>query len=364
MDTPLRFFRDILLSSSASPFAQRIRVALGIILFGNVFGVVGFMTIEDYPFLNALFMTVITISTVGFGEVEPLSTVGKLFTTFLILFNLGGVTYAVTVFSSYFLDGSFQSDYLQYRLNRMIDQMNQHVVVCGYGRNGRQACSTLESYGVPYVVIEKDSETETLLNRHKIPHIMGNAVEDDLLESAGIHKARGLITTLPRDAENVFVVLTARSMSADLHIISRASYSNSEHKLRIAGANSIIMPDKVGGSQMATLITKPDLMEFVDIIMGQGASHPSLEEINFEELRPQFRHKSLRELDIRSHTGCNVVGFKHRDQGYIINPEPELTLDEQTKIIALGTEEQIKTLRQFFVFPQNREVRQQPATSS
>lgn len=309
------------------------------------------MVIEGYPFLDALFMTVITISTVGFGEVEPLSPGGKVFTTVLIIINLGGVTYAITAFSSYFIEGDFRQDYQQFRLLKAINRMQNHVIVCGYGRNGQQACITLSDHYIPYVVVESNVELEPSLRNRGVPYIIGNANQDDILFDAGIQKARALITTLPNDAENVFVVLTARSMCPNLLIVSRASNDSTEHKLRIAGADNIIMPDKVGGNQMATLISKPDIMEFVDIILGQSTLFPSLEEICFDELRPEYRNKTLRELDIRSHTGCNIVGFKHPKSGYIINPDAELTLDAQSKIIVLGTQEQIQHLRKFFILP-------------
>ncbi len=311
-------------------------------------GVAGFILIEDYTLPEAIYMTVITVSTVGFNEVRPLSQEGRLFTAILIIFSFSTFVYAVTSISNYILDGEYKIYFKDLRINKTVSKLSNHTIICGYGRNGKQAVQELRAHNRKFVVIEQDKELiEILREAHDIPFVEGDATQEKYLEKAGIDCAKALITTLPNDADNLFVVLTAREMNSDLLIISRASKDNSDKKLRRAGADNVIMPDKIGGAHMASLVIKPDVIEFMDYVMGQGTSSINLEEITFENLPDELKNKSIRELGIRDKSGANIVGFRTPEGEYIINPSPDTIIMPQAKIFVLGTLAQIDAFRDF-----------------
>jgi voltage-gated potassium channel len=321
----------------------------GIILLGVItVGVAGYMIIDpSFTFLDALYMTVNTIGTVGFKEVHPLGQVGQLFTIFLIITGFGTFAFAISSFTSYVLSGEFKAYYQTNRKLSAIAKLSGHVIICGYGRNGKQAAHILKKHDRRFVVVESKKDiVEAITHRYSDLVLEGDATTDEVLEKAGIHRASALITTLPVDADNLFIVLTARSLSKDITIISRASDDNSDKKLRTAGANNVIMPDKIGGAHMASLVLKPDVIEFIDHITGQGGPDINLEEITFENLPEALRNKTIRELEIRNRSGANIVGFKTGSGDYIINPDPETKLIPDGKLFVLGTPEQIGKLRE------------------
>jgi len=309
-------------------------------------GVFGFSTIEGYNFVEAFYMTIITISTVGFTEVHPLTTSGEIFTSFLIIFSFGTFAYTITSITIYMLDGEFRRYFQDLQINKKVDKISNHTIICGYGRNGKQSVSELRVHNKPFVLVEQNMQIlDNLDSNLNIPFIQGDATDEKTLERAGIHRARALITTLPKDADNMFVVLTAREMNPDMLIISRASEENSDKKLRRAGANNVIMPDKIGGAHMASLVIKPDIIEFIDYVMGQGNNAANLEEITFENLPPEFQNKSIKELDIRNKSGANIVGFRTPGGEYIINPSPDTIIMPKARIFILGTANQIEAFR-------------------
>jgi voltage-gated potassium channel len=221
------------------------------------------------------------------------------------------------------------------------------VIICGYGRNGRQAAQILKKHNQRFVVIEKNAEiTSAMTHEYSDLVISGDATLDETLMKAGILRAKAIITTLPADADNLFIVLTARNLSASLTIISRASEDNSDRKLKIAGANNVIMPDKVGGAHMASLVMKPDVVEFVDYIVGQGGDSINLEEITFENVPEHLRNHTLKDLEIRNKSGANIIGFKTATGEYIINPSADTKIIHDAKIFVLGTSEQIMRLKE------------------
>ncbi len=311
-------------------------------------GVSGFILIEDYSLSEAFYMTIITVSTVGFNEVRPLSPEGRVFTAFLIIFSFSTFVYAITSISNYILDGEYKAYFKDLRVNKKVNKIANHTIICGYGRNGKQAALELKAHHRKYIIIEQNKDLiEELREQHDIPFVEGDATYEKYLEKAGIKTAKSLITTLPKDADNLFVVLTAREMNPNLLIISRASNDNSDKKLRRAGADNVIMPDKIGGAHMASLVIKPDVIEFVDHIMGQGEDSINLEEISFENLPEELKNKSIKELGIRDKSGANIVGFRTPAGEYIINPSPETIIMPQAKIFVLGTLEQINAFRDF-----------------
>jgi voltage-gated potassium channel len=309
-------------------------------------GTIGYVLIDNYTWFNAFYMTIITVATVGYGEVEPLSNSGKIFTAFLILTSFGTFAYAVSSITKFVFDGEFNDFYKNRKLNASIDKLSDHIIICGYGRNGRQAAQVLKKHNQRFVVIENDQKLISALNhKHSDLVVSGDGTQDEVLMKAGIMRAKALITTLPVDADNVFIVLTARNLNKKLIIISRASEDNSDTKLKIAGANNVIMPDKVGGAHMASLVMKPDVIEFIDTITSERGNNISLEEIAFTEMPEALRDKTLKDLEIRNKSGANIIGFKTADGEYIVNPSADTRIITNSKLFVLGTSDQIEILK-------------------
>jgi voltage-gated potassium channel len=317
---------------------------LGLII---VVGAFGYHFISGYSYVDAFYMTVSTIATVGIGEIHPLDQAGRIFTTFLIIISFGTFAYAISSITRFVMDGELNEFFKNRKLNASIQKLNNHVIICGYGRNGRQAAQILKKHNQRFVVIEKNASiTSAMTHEYSDLVISGDATVDETLMKAGILRAKAIITTLPADADNLFIVLTARNLSASLTIISRASEDNSDTKLKIAGANIVIMPDKVGGAHMASLVMKPDVVEFVDYIVGQGGDSINLEEITFENVPQHLRNHTLKDLEIRNKSGANIIGFKTATGEYIINPSADTKIIHDAKIFVLGTAEQIARLKE------------------
>lgn len=301
-----------------------------------LFGTAGYMVIENFSFLEALYMTVITISTVGFTEVKPLSESGRIFTIFLILVNLGLFTYFVTLLTRFFSDGEFTKLYKQIKMENSIQQLKQHVIICGFGRNGKESAQILFNNKIPFVVLEEKNELETDLD-FDVPYFMkGDATKDEVLLEAGIKNARALIITLPVDADNLFVVLTAKQLNSGIKIISRASQDSSVKKLKIAGADNVIMPDKIGGAHMATLVMLPDVVEMLSIMSTQSTAQFRVAEIQSN------KNISLGELDMWSKTNCTILGIKNPGNHYTINPDASYQINPGERLIVMGSDEQIE----------------------
>ena len=334
--------------ASMRPFAK-MYIAIGLIILIVCIGVAGYMTIEHYRLIDAFYMTIITVATVGFEEVNKLSDSGKIFTSLLIITSFGTFAYALTGLSKYVFDGEFNKYFKHYKVSAAIDKLENHVIICGFGRNGKQAAHVLKKHNTRFVVIEEKKEVVSEIN-HKYSDLIveGNATLDEVLLKAGVMRARALITTLPFDADNLFIVLSARALNPNLTIISRASEDNTDKKLKVAGANNVILPDKLGGAHMASLVMKPDVMEFVDYITGQGNDNIKLEEITFAKLKEMYQNRTIRDLEVRNKSGANIIGFKTADGEYIINPSPDTIIIPNAKLFVLGTAEQIIKLKELF----------------
>jgi voltage-gated potassium channel len=321
-------------------------IAFGLLLIITAVGISGYMVIEHMTFTEAVYMTIITVATVGFKEVAPLSDGGMWFTSFLIVISFGIFVYAVTSFARYIIDGVLRSYYRDRRMTRKMKRLSNHVIICGYGRNGSQAAYDLAMHKVPIIVIENNPEIIANLRENQdILYIDGDATQDEVLEHAGIQNARAMITTLPEDAENLYIVLTAKSLNPRLKIISRASNEKSDFKLKRAGANNVIMPDRVGGQRMAKLVTQPDVAEFVDFIMLQEPDNVFLEELTCDKLASYFDGRVINELEIRNKSGANIIGLRKADRSYIINPSQDVILSSSDKLFVLGTVDQINQLK-------------------
>jgi len=310
-------------------------------------GTMGYHFISELSWIDAFYMTIITVTTVGFNEVAPLETEGKIFTIFLIISSVFIFAYSISVITEYL----FSKNQLQLlktkKVKKMINSLSNHVIVCGYGRNGMQAVERLKAYKKPYVVIEKDKD---IIEKYEedILFVEGDVNEDGTLITARVHTAQFLIVTLPDDAANLFVVLSARQLNQKLFIISRASQVTSQNKLKLAGADNVIMPDKIGGDHMASLVVIPDLITFMDKLSTEGENTTNLEEVAIEDFADQMECNSLRDLDLRRKTGCTIIGYIEPGGNYIINPEADLPLEPKSKVIVLGRPEQIKKLNEMF----------------
>ncbi len=308
-------------------------------------GVLGFRMVSGYSWVDAVYMTVITITTVGFGEVQPLDDNSKIFTIILILSSVVIVGYALSIITEYILSKNNFEDLKLKKMQKKIDGFENHTIICGYGRNGKQAAKKLASYKRPFVVIEKCKEVFDKFQSETIPMVLGNANEDDVLMQAGLERASTLIAALPSDADNLFVVLSARQINSETCIISRASQETSYKKLKLAGANNVISPDKIGGDHMASLVVVPDLIEFIDNLEVGGNEDVNIEEIDVDKLYDaSFKVQTIKDLDLRNKTGCTVIGYKGSDGKYIINPEAEIKLVPNSKVIVLGRPEQIQKM--------------------
>jgi voltage-gated potassium channel len=243
------------------------------------------------------------------------------------------------------VEGVFMNTYKDNKVKRRIDRLTDHVVICGYGRNGKQAALELIEHDFKVVIIEQDTEIiQSLRETAGMLYVEGDATDEEVLKHSQLENARALITTLPQDADNLFVVLSAKEMNPNLKIISRASLDNSDVKLKRAGATNVIMSDKIGGQRMAKLVAQPDVVEFMELVLLQSVDSVILDEISCNGILPSLEGKSIRELNIRNSSGANIIGLKRKDNSYMINPVPETTLQPTDKLFALGTRAQIKQL--------------------
>jgi len=330
---------------------NRLKTALILLASIIVIGIGGFMLIEGDSFLNSLYMTVITISTVGFGEIHQLSAAGKIFTIFLIILSISTYAYAVTVLSTHFLEGQLFYLFKGYR-TKSIKKMEKHIIVCGFGRNGQQAIKELAAHGYKFVVVDNNHEIIIKNMEKPVRFIEGDATQDETLLRANIKSARALITTMPLDTDNLYVGLTARSLNPDLTIISRAADESSEAKLRMAGVNNVVMPEKVGGAHMASLIARPDVIEFLDHLSVHSDEPTNLEEIFCKELPEDAMNKTIYEIGIRKKTGANIIGYKTPEGKYILNPEPDTRVIPGAKLFVLGTKKQIAGMKEILHRPE------------
>ena len=317
---------------------SKLMVPIRLLGIAIVIGVFGFILIEHYSFLDALYMTVITVAAVGFQEVHPLSPGGKVFVIVLIFFNLGLFTYFIALLTRFFLDGEFIKQYKLVKMHDKIETLSDHVIICGFGRNGKEAAQVLHANHIPFVVVEEREEADGSKDPEVKFRIKGNATRDEVLVEAGIKSARALICTLPVDADNVFAVLTAKQLNPKIRIISRASQDSSVNKLKVAGANNVIMPDKIGGAHMATLVMIPDVLEFIELLTTR-----SNEQFKVAELLAQ-KSSVIGELDLWQSTGCTILGIKNPTE-YILNPPPDYYLSPGERLIVMGNEQGISDAR-------------------
>lgn len=320
---------------------KQFRLALISLVALVVLGTFGYHVLERWTLLDSLYMTVITLGTVGFKEVHNLDPAGKVFTIVLIVFGVGVVFWAAASLVEAVIGEQIWHALQRKRMDKRISRMRDHYIVCGFGRMGQQLVRDLQNEGVPHVVIEQNPEQLPKLIAQEIPFVQGNASDDKSLIAAGIEQAKGLITVAPTDEDNVFITLSARALNQELFILARSIMVENENKLLVAGANRVMSPYVLGGRRMATAVLRPNVLDFLELAM-----HTEDLGIVIEEL-PVLPGSALLgtrigDLTIRKSTGAAVIAVKKHTGEMMANPPDDELLAEDDVLIVLGTPEQIK----------------------
>lgn len=317
----------------------------GMILFAilTLFGTFGYMLIDDYSFMDGLFMTIITVTTVGYGEVRPLSDDGEIFTMILLLISMIMVSYVVGYMTTYLVSGEIREKRLEYKLSKNMEKLVNHIIICGYGCNGRQAALALKNQEKSIVIIENDSSKLALEFDKNMYILHGDATTDEILKKAGIEKAAILLSTLPTDSDNLYVVLTARSMNKDIKIISRASDASYELKIKRAGANEVLLPARLTGNRMAELVLSSEVINFFDSMILHKVEGVDLTVIDLSHLSPQWSDRSLAELVDGKST---IVGIRNKIGDYQFQPQLNMLIKDVDSCLMLTTKEHENDLKQ------------------
>lgn len=302
-------------------------------------GTIGYVVL-GFGVVDALYQTVTTVATVGFREVHPLSTAGKSFTMVLILLGVGSTLYAFSVLIETLIEGRLFDHLGRRRMQRSIESMHDHVIICGWGRVGRSIVSEVAEAGRSLVVVDLD---ETRLAESPHPSIAGDATEDSVLAAAGIDRASALVAAVDSDASNSFITLSARAMRPDLFIVARARSVESEEKLRRSGADRVVNPQNIGGARMAAFVLRPHVAEFLDVVMHEGKLEFRLEELTIASHSP-IAGRTLREAHLRESTGALVLAIRDADGAFLTNPPPDTLIEVGRVLIAIGTEVELTTL--------------------
>lgn len=314
----------------------------GMILLLGV-GTSGYQWLEAMPPVDAFYMTVITVSTVGFGEVKPLSTAGRVFTVGLIVAGGALTAYFLKTAAEFFLSGEWRAQLDQQKRRTMLTKLSNHVIVCGYGRVGREVAHELRAEKLPFVVIDKDPEKITRIRDAGYLALQGNAANEIYLKEAGIMRARGLVAAVNSDAENVFIVLTARGLRPDLTIIARANYEDSESKLLRAGADRVIFPYRISGRRMVTMMVRPHVADFLDEVTHAGDQELLVEQVWLAQTSPLVG-QTLGQADLRNRLDITILACRAADGQVNTHPGSEMILCADSHLVALGTREQIQAL--------------------
>jgi voltage-gated potassium channel len=328
-------------------FRKLILLLLLIVLILSV-GTIGYIVIEGWKFFDAFYMTIITMATVGYGEVHELSDVGRGFTAFLIISCFGIFAFTISAMTSYVAGGEYKKDLKAFKTMKKMRNMENHVIICGYGRVGKQVADEMKLYNKPFVIIEKDSTT--ILdseNRSDLTFVKGDPTKDGVLDEVKTEKAYALISCLPLDTDNLYVILAARELNKNLKIVCRASTNAAVSKLKLAGADHVIMPDAIGGMHMASIINNPDVIEFMDAIRIQGNTGVNLEAITYEEILSNSAVVTIQELQSKFSNGAKIIGYKKPNGEYEINPDGKLEIQPGSKLFLLGTTIQLDEINQY-----------------
>ncbi len=328
-----------------SVLRMRLILPISLVLMVTLIGTLGYAWLgreQGATWLDALFMTVTTITTIGYGEIIHLNNVGRIFTIFIAIFGIGSLFYSFTVVMDNLVSSRLIDPLGEKRLQREIDKLKEHIVIAGLGRVGKQAASELYEAGIPFVIVDPGIDAQHYAHQHDYLHIIGDATDDEVLLRAGIQRANGLIVTTSDDASNLYIVLSARVLKSDLKIVSRAVDDASIPKLVRAGADRAISPYAIGGRRLAHLILSPSVVDFFDTVIRRGEESLNLEGI---EVPPEAKAigTSLASLQARERTGANILVIL-RENRVLPNPDMEMILAAGDQLLALGTADQLDAL--------------------
>ncbi|MBE9047112.1 potassium channel protein [Pleurocapsales cyanobacterium LEGE 10410] len=319
----------------------------GVVLASIVLvGTLWYWLVEKWTFSESAYMTVITLSTVGFSEVQPLGERGRIFTVALILMGLLTIGYIVNRFTEALIQGYFQEGIKLRQERSLIESLDRHYIVCGFGRTGRHVAREFFAEGIPFIIIDDNLEEVEEIKQLGYTVILGDATLDESLVRAKIDRAICLVTALPSDAQNLYTVLSAKTLNPRIRAIARASSEEAVQKLQRAGADAVVSPYITGGKRLAAAALRPQVMDFVDgIITGSNRSY-YLEEFLINSGDCPYVGKSLREAKLRSQTGALVLAIRRFDGSLIAGPTGETLILEQDALICMGTAEQLRDLNQ------------------
>lgn len=314
---------------------RHLKISMAVLMLLVSAGSIGFVFIEHWRFLDALYMTVITLGTVGFKEIHDLSDGGKIFTMMLIVVGVSVIGYIVGSLAQIMFEGQIQRVMGRKKLDKMIEKLNGHYIICGYGRIGSLICREFSANKLGFVVVEKDVETTGRLEDEGYLHMKGDATLDETLLKAGIKRAKGLISVVTSDTENVYITLTARGLNPDLYILARSGEEGSDIKLKRAGANKVVSPYIIGGTRMAQSILRPNVVDFIEIATGSDHIDLQMEEITIPQ-HSAFAGETLISSGFRKETGVIIIGIKKSNGKMVFNPHSEAMIEEKDTLIVLG----------------------------
>ncbi|MFQ5824808.1 MAG: potassium channel family protein [bacterium] len=340
---PRSFFKHFSWWSRQITTFKRIWLTIGIFFLILLSGTVGYIFIEAWSPYESLYMTIITLSTVGFQEVRPLSDGGRVFTACLIVVGIGTVGYGFGNLAAFFIEGELKELFRARKMENIIEKLRDHIIICGFGHEGRHAGEELQRSKVPFLIVEKDAELVEKLRNEGLLVLHGDATQDEVLNQARVSTAKGLIATMPEDAENLFVTFTARGFNPNLTIVTRAADEATGAKLFRAGANKVISSREIGGRRMASVLLRPKVVNFLDVIMQDQELALHLEEIDVTEDSP-FSGKSIRELHIRERTGAMVIAYHREGKPIQVNPPADSVLQPGDVLIVMGNDSQVEQL--------------------
>lgn len=320
----------------------RLQVAMVMLVLVLITGVIGYGML-GLSLLDAVYQTVVTVTTVGFREIGPVDTDYKIFTIFLILFGTGVVLYTIGVFLEFLVEGRINDEFRRRRMRHVIEQLDGHVVVCGWGQVGQAIARSVTKSGNPVVVID---EREVLRGAEGVLTVVGDATDDDTLRRGGVEHAAVLVVALNSDSSNLFVTLSGRAMNPDLFIVARATSGSAEPKLRRAGADRVVNPHEIGGQRMAALVMQPHVADFLDVVMHDRDLTVRIEEVVVGP-KSKLVHLSLQDGHIRRNTGATVLAVRQPEGTLVHNPALDLILQEGDILIALGTDDQLQSLNEY-----------------
>jgi voltage-gated potassium channel len=314
---------------------RHLKISMLILLMLVSVGTIGFMAIEKWRFLDALYMAVITLSTVGFREVHDLSDTGRIFTMMLIVVGVSVLGYIVGSLAQIMFEGQIQRVIGRKKVEKKIDALKDHYIICGFGRIGSLICKEFKANDLSFVVVEKDSELTEKLTEEGYLHMKGDATMDETLLKAGIKRAKGLISVVTSDTENVYITLTARGLNPGLYIMSRSGEEGSDIKLKRAGANKVVSPYIIGGSRMAQSILRPNVVDFIEIATGSEHMDLQMEEITIPS-HSAFAGETLVSSGFRKEIGVIIVGIKKSHGKMVFNPHSQSKIEGGDTLIILG----------------------------